>query len=69
MKTTMVALAVYWFLVKETHQLPYLLWIVELRESLIIRMKEILTKAKIFTQILQPNSSLIKIIDNDGNLN
>lgn len=39
--------------------------IVELNESLILRIEKLLL-TNIFTQIVQPNSILIEIIDNDG---
>ena len=40
--------------------------IVELNESFILRIEQVLTTTSIFTQTVQPNSTLIEIIDNDG---
>ena len=42
--------------------------IVELNESLILRIEQVLATESIlnFTEVIQPNSTLIEIIDNDG---
>ena len=40
--------------------------IVELKESFILRVEQVLTTTSIFTQTVQPSSTLIEIIDNDG---
>ena len=40
--------------------------IVEFNESLILRIGQVLTTQSIFTEVMQPNSTLIEIIDNDG---
>ena len=40
--------------------------IVELNESFILRIDQVSTTTSIFTQTVQPNSTLIEIIDNDG---
>ena len=40
--------------------------IVELNESFILRIEQVSTTTSIFTQTVQPNSTLIEIIDNDG---
>ena len=39
--------------------------IVELNESFILRIEQVLAQS-ISTEVLQPNSTLIEIIDNDG---
>ena len=41
--------------------------ILELNESFILRIEQVSTTS-IFTQTVQPNSTLIEIIDNDGTL-
>ena len=40
--------------------------IVELNESFILRIEQVLTTTSTFTQTVQPSSTLIEIIDNDG---
>ena len=42
--------------------------IVELNESLILRIGQVLATQSIFTEVMQPNSTLIEIIDNDGSV-
>ena len=40
--------------------------IVELNESLILRIERVLATQIILTEVMQPNSTLLEIIDNDG---
>ena len=44
--------------------------IVELNESMIIRIEQVLTATSLlnFVEVLQPNSTLIEIIDSDGTI-
>ena len=42
--------------------------IVELNESMIIRIEQVLTTQDILIEVIQPNSTLIEIIDNDGTI-
>ena len=42
--------------------------IVELNESMIMRIEQILTTQSILIEVIQPNSTLIEIIDNDGTI-
>ena len=42
--------------------------IIELNESLILRIGQVLATQSIFTEVMQPNSTLIEIIDNDGSV-
>ena len=42
--------------------------IVELNESMMIRIEQVLTTQDILIEVIQPNSTLIEIIDNDGTI-
>ena len=42
--------------------------IVELNESMIIRIEQVLTTQDILIEVIQPNSTFIEIIDNDGTI-
>ena len=42
--------------------------IVELNESMIIRIEQVLMTQDILIEVIQPNSTLIEIIDNDGTI-
>ena len=42
--------------------------IVELNESSILRIKQVSATQSVFTEVMQPNSTLIEIIDNDGTI-
>ena len=44
--------------------------VIELNESLILRIEQVLSTRGIinFTEVMQPNSTLIEIIDNDGTI-
>ena len=42
--------------------------IVELNESMMIRIEQVLTTQDILIEVIQPNSTLIEIFDNDGTI-
>ena len=42
--------------------------IVELNESMILRIEQVLVAQSILIEVIQPNSTSIEIIDNDGTI-